>query len=165
MAIRPVWERIGRFFKALYLKLFRINDTPQRIAIGLGLGVFCGVLPGTGPIAALALSFAFRVNRAAALLGSILTNTWISIPVFLLSLQAAAAIFGVSYHDLHNQWTLLLKDFHWKSLLDLGIYNVLGPILVGYAAVSLVIAIIAYMITLIVVEYANRKKLFIKRTE
>ena len=33
-------NKVARFFKALYLKLFRINDTPQKIAIGFGVGVF-----------------------------------------------------------------------------------------------------------------------------
>lgn len=141
MANRPVLTKVSRFFKAVYLKLFRIDDTPQRIASGLGLGVFMGVLPGTGPIAALALAFLLRVNRASALLGSLLTNTWLSIPVFLLSLKAGAYITGVRYADLHRDWS-----------------GFLIPIIVGYAAVSLAIGIIAYVAALIVVKYINLKK-------
>jgi len=105
MVNRPVQVRISRFFKAVYLRLFRINDTPQKIALGLGLGVFMGVLPGTGPVAALALAFLLKVNRASALLGSVLTNTWLSIPVFLLSLRVGASFAGINYQDLH----ILLK--------------------------------------------------------
>lgn len=157
MAIRPIPEKITRFFKAVYLKLFRIDDTPQRIALGLGLGVFCGVLPGTGPIAALAIALLLKVNKASALLGSILTNTWLSIPVFLLSLKAGAAITGVHYQDLQKDWTLLIKDFHWAALFDAGIYNILLPILLGYAVISLTIGIITYAVTLIAVEYIKRK--------
>lgn len=158
MAIRSAHEKIARFFKTIYLKLFRINDTPQRIASGLGLGVFCGVLPGSGPIAALTLAFLFRVNRASALLGSILTNTWLSIPVFLMSLKVGAAIVGVSYQDLHRDWTLLIKNFHWASLLDTGVRDILLPIVLGYAVISLAIGIITYIIALILVEYIKRKK-------
>lgn len=158
MAIRPLKEKSARFFKAIYLKLFRINDTPQRIALGLGLGVFCGVLPGMGPIAALAIAFLFRVNRAAALLGSVLTNTWLSIPVFLLSLKTGAMITGLRYQDLHKDWTTLIRDFHWAALLDIGAYKILFPILVGYAAISVLIGIISYVIALIVVVYIKSKK-------
>lgn len=125
------------------------------IAMGVAVGVFCGVIPGTGPIAALALALLLRVNRAAALLGSLITNTWISIPVFLVSLKAGALITGLHYQDLRNDWGIFLKDFHWKSLFDLGIYKILGPILIGYAAVSLAIAIIAYAATLIIVKRAR----------
>ncbi|MCX5678618.1 MAG: DUF2062 domain-containing protein [Candidatus Omnitrophica bacterium] len=159
MVNKPVMIVISRFLKAVYLKIFRINDTPQKIALGLGLGVFMGVLPGTGPIAALALALLFRVNRASALLGSILTNTWLSIPVFLLSLRTGAVITGVSYQALKNDWSLLIKDFHWATLLDLGVYKILMPILAGYALISLSIGIIAYALTLIVVVYGRRKKI------
>lgn len=165
MAIRPIQEKIARFFKAVYLKLFRINDTPQRIALGLGLGVFCGVLPGSGPIAALTLAFLLRVNRASALLGSVLTNTWISIPVFLLSLRAGAAITGVHYQDLHRDWALLIKDFRWAVLLNAGVYKILLPMVIGYAIISLAIGIIAYIATLIIVEYVKSKKIRRDSTE
>ena len=158
MAIKPVREKIARFFKALYLKLFRINDTPQKIALGLGVGVFCGVLPGSGPVAALTLAFLLRINRASALLGSVLTNTWMSIPVFLLSLKIGACLTGVHYQDLQNSWSLLIKDFHWASLFDAGIRDILIPILLGYAAVSLVIGIVTYAIALMVIKYIKRKK-------
>ncbi|MBF0123371.1 MAG: hypothetical protein HQL21_08230 [Candidatus Omnitrophica bacterium] len=33
-------KRLGRFF---YFKLFRINDTPLKIALGFGLGAFVEV--------------------------------------------------------------------------------------------------------------------------
>jgi len=158
MAIRPISEKIARFFKALYLKLFRINDTPQRIAAGLALGVFCGVLPGTGPVAALALALLLRVNRASALLGSVLTNTWISIPVFLMSLKAGAGLTGVRYQDLQTSWELLIKDFHWAKIFDAGIYNILLPILLGYAVISLAIGIVTYGVAIIAVGYMKRKK-------
>jgi len=158
MANRPALAGISRFFKVVYLKIFRINDTPQRIALGLGLGVFMGVLPGTGPIAALALAILLRVNRASALLGSILTNTWLSIPVFLLSLRTGAFLTGVSYQGLNRDWPLLIKDFHWATLLDLGVYKILTPILAGYALISLSIGIIAYALALIIVVYGRRKR-------
>jgi len=84
-----------RFFKVLYLKLFRIDDSPHKIALGFGLGVFLGVMPGMGLIAALAIAIIIKVNRIAALLGSILTNTWLSIPVFFLAVRTGSAVTGV----------------------------------------------------------------------
>ena len=152
MTKRTTLDKISRFFKFIYLKLFRINDSPQKIAAGFGIGVCLGVLPFTGPIAALTVAFAFRVNRASALLGSLLTNTWLSIPVFFLSLRAGAYIAGIGLKDLHSSWTLVLKNFHWSSLLDLGVYKVIVPIIAGYALVSLAIGAIAYILVLIIVK-------------
>ena len=134
MPARTVFVKIARFFKFLYLKLFRINDTPQRIAIGLGLGVFSGVLPGTGPVAALGLAFIFRVNRASALLGSIITNTWLSIPAFLLSVKVGAWLTGLNYHEVQA-------------------HKLIGPILIGYFAVAACIGFVCYVATLAAVTY------------
>ena len=158
MANRPALARISRFFKWAYLKLFRINDTPQRIALGLGLGVFTGVLPGTGPFAALALAFILRVNRASALLGSILTNTWLSIPVFILSLRAGASLTGVSYKDLNRDWLLLIKEFRWDALMGLGLYKILIPILAGYALISVAMGAVTYALALIIVRHAKNRR-------
>jgi hypothetical protein len=153
-----ILSQVARFFRLIYLKLFRIDDTPQKIAIGLGIGVFSGVLPGTGPIAALFLAFIFRVNRAAALLGSILTNTWLSIPVFLLSLKAGAALTGLKYQDVQGQWEALLKDFRWARLLSFSAYDVIGPILIGYFAVALCIGVVSYVAALAAVTYFRKRK-------
>jgi uncharacterized protein (DUF2062 family) len=49
-------NRIARLLKTVYLKLFRINDSPLKIALGFGLGVFVGVMPGIGPVIALLLA-------------------------------------------------------------------------------------------------------------
>lgn len=158
MANRPALVRISRFFKWAYLKLFRINDTPQRIALGLSLGVFTGVLPGTGPVAALALALILRVNRASALLGSIITNTWLSIPVFILSLRAGASLTGVSYQDLNRDWQIFIKEFHWDIFLNIGLYKILIPVLAGYALISLAIGAITYAVAIIIVGYARSKR-------
>ncbi|MDD5669514.1 MAG: DUF2062 domain-containing protein, partial [Candidatus Omnitrophica bacterium] len=70
-------NKLARFFKFIYLKIFRINDTPRKIAFGFGLGVFLGILPGTGPVASVIVAAFLHANKAAALLGSLITNTWL----------------------------------------------------------------------------------------
>jgi len=148
----------ARFFKSIYLKLFRINDTPQRIAIGVGLGVFCGAFPGTGPIAALFLAFVLRLNRAAALLGSILTNTWLSIPIFLISVKLGSVITSSNYADLQRAWMALMKDFRWADLFEMSFSRIVFPVLAGYLAVSFLIGVLAYTATLAATALIKCKK-------
>jgi uncharacterized protein len=156
---KSIYARIARFLKLIYLKLFRINDAPQKIAIGFGIGVFFGVMPGVGPVAALAAAFLLRVNRASAILGSLLTNTWISIPVFLLSLKAGALIAGLKFEELQSQWGVFVKQFRWSDFLNISVYGVIAPILAGYLVVSFFIGLISYFTVLAAVIYfKNRKK-------
>ena len=153
-------KKNNRFFlrtlKFLYLKLFRANDTPQRIAFGLGIGVFLGILPGTGPLAALIAATLLRANRASAVLGALLTNTWTSLITIILSIKIGAAIMSLSWKDLYSQWQILLKDFHWKSLFQLSFLKIIFPVLIGYLVIASVLGLAAYLTSLLILQ--ERKK-------
>jgi hypothetical protein len=143
-------NKIFRFFDLLYVKLFKINDTPQKIALGFGLGVFCGILPGTGPLASLFLAVLFRVNRASALLGSLLTNTWLSIVTFILAIKLGSAILGISWQQVYRAWFSSLKVLHWLELFKLSILKLIFPVILGYFVVSFCLGVLAYLLTLII---------------
>lgn len=154
---RGIRQRVARFFKYLYLKLFRINDSPERVAFGLGIGVFFGVMPGMGPLVALFAAVILKANRAAAFVGGILTNTWLSIPVFLAAAKAGAFLTGSSYSYLHEQWHLFLSEFRWAALFKVSVYKLLFPVLVGYIVVSFIIGVIVYTVSLLILK--TRKKI------
>ena len=136
-------KSISRFFRYLYLKLFRINDSPQKISLGFGLGVFLGVFPGVGPIAAFVLSVLFRVNRAAAVLGSLITNTWISIVTFALAVKVGSAVFGLDWGAVRDEWEILVKNFSLENLYEFR--DEASAVIAGYILVSLVIGTAAYL--------------------
>ncbi len=164
--MRKKSNNILRFLKLIYLKLFRIHDTPQKIALGVGVGVFLGILPGTGPVAAIFMALILRVNRAAALLGSLATNTWLSIVTFFLSIKIGSSIIGVHWQDVHRNWLEFLKDFRFINLFKLTTLEIVLPVIVGYFVVSFCLGIIAYLITLIIItrikhENKNRVNIFL----
>ncbi len=142
---------ILRFLRLAYLKLFRIHDTPQKIALGMGVGVFLGIIPGTGPIAAIFMAFLLRINRAAALLGSLLTNTWLSILTFFLSIKIGATIIGINWQTVYANWVQLLKDFRFVNLFKITTLQIALPIIIGYFVISFCLGIIAYLATLIII--------------
>ncbi len=141
--------KIREFFRGLYEKLAGINDTPHKIAAGLALGVFLGILPGVGPLAALGAAFLFKVNRAAALLGSLLTNTWLSIFTFAVSIKIGAFILGQSWQDIQQKYELLIKDFHWRDLLGKEVGAIISPVILGYLVVAFCFAAVSYCLCLL----------------
>jgi uncharacterized protein (DUF2062 family) len=142
-------EKFFGFFKTIYVKLFIINDTPQKIAWGFSVGVFSGILPGTGPLAALFLALVFRVNRAAALLGCLLTNTWLSVVTFLFSIKIGAMVLGLHWQQVHADYQHLLSNFHWADVARLSIFKMLLPVIIGYCIVSLFCALAVYCIVIL----------------
>ncbi|MCX5706364.1 MAG: DUF2062 domain-containing protein [Candidatus Omnitrophica bacterium] len=150
--LKNIKDKIYKFFNWLYLKLVKIDDTPQKIALGFGLGVFVGILPGTGPLVALFLAFIFKVNRASALLGSLLTNTWLSFVTFILAIKIGSAIFNLSWQELEQGWISLLKEFSWQSLFKVSLLKIVLPTITGFFIVSFFLGVLTYSITLIIIK-------------
>jgi len=148
---KKIKDRLLGFFDLLYVKLFLINDTRQRVAAGLGLGVFSGIFPGTGPIAALFLASCLRANRASALLGSLLTNTWLSIVTFLLSIKVGSVIMRVNWQEAQRAWFVFLKDFRWINLVQISALKIIFPALLGYLVIASCLGLLSYLVALIII--------------
>ncbi len=129
----------GRYLRLFYLKLFRIHDTPQKIALGSGVGVFLGIIPGTGLIAAIFAAAILKINRAACILGALFTNTWMSIFVFIAALKTGAYITGREWLDVREKWLVLLGDFHWKALFGSAFTTVILPVMAGYFVIAVML--------------------------
>ncbi len=147
------------FLKLIYSKLFKINDSPQKIALGFGLGVFLGILPGTGPVASLFLAFLLRLNRASALLGSLLVNTWINIVTFLLAIKIGSVIMGLNWQQVYNESLLIFKNFHFAGLFRLPVFKIILPLLIGYFIIALCAGVFAYIIVLVILSRIKRQPL------
>lgn len=128
----------------------RINDTPQKIAWGLGLGVFLGLMPGTGPLAALTLALFFRVNKLAALLGSLLTNTWLSIVTIIPAIKIGSIILNLKWTQVYNDWLAFLSSFKWAALFKISIYRIILPVFLGYVTIGLLLSVIVYTATILI---------------
>ncbi|MGD0336924.1 MAG: DUF2062 domain-containing protein [Candidatus Omnitrophota bacterium] len=144
------------FLKDIFIKLFKIDDTPQKISLGFGLGVFLGIFPGTGPIAAIFLALLLKVNRASALLGCMLTNTWISVVAVLLAIKTGSMIMGVNWHTVNNQLGANMAKLHWLDLFKTSSLKVLLPVFIGYIAIGLCMGLITYLIALFAIKRFKR---------
>lgn len=151
--------KIKAFFRVVFRKLVRMDGSPHKIAGGLALGVFLGILPGVGPVASLVLAALLHLNKAAAFLGSILTNTWFSVVTFVAAVKLGSWATGTDWHATYRQIKELMGHFHWRDLGDASVEEILKPVLVGYAMVGLASGVVVYVVALIVVwGYRKRKR-------
>ena len=141
-----------KFLNFIFAKLFLINDSAERIALGVGLGVFSGLFPGTGPAAALFLAFVFQANRAAALFGSLLTNTWLSLVTFILAIKVGSVILRLHWQTVYSKAQGLIHGFGWVKFFKLSFLQVFVPVIVGYIIIGLFLGMISYLITLLIIR-------------
>ena len=151
-------NNILRFFRLIYLKIFGINDSPRKIAQGMALGVFAGIIPGMGPIAALFLAFIFHTNRASALLGSIVSNTLISLATFFLSIKLGSVIIGLDWSAAYREWLNLIRNFSLAQLLSTSILKIILALLIGYAVIAIVLGLLTYLLTLVLTRIMHAHK-------
>lgn len=137
--------------------IFQNNDSPHRIALGFSLGVFLGVLPGTGPIASLVMATLLKVNKAAALAGSLLTNTWFSVVTAILSVKIGSAIMGLEWETVLGTWQAFLSNFSWELAFRLSVVQMILPVLIGYVVISLATGLAVYCLILPLVIWRKNK--------
>ena len=133
------------YFSGLLRKLFIIDDTPQKIALGLGIGVFLGIMPGTGPVAALIIAALVRANKASALIGAVLTNTWFSLVCLVLAAKIGALLMHTNWQEIINRWQQAFRPFAWHKLIQPEFLRISLTIAIGYLIISLCLGLVAYI--------------------
>ncbi len=86
------WWKIGRRF--LYRRILHADDTPHRIALGVGLATFIGLLPimGIQTLVALAVAAVLRANKAVCLPFVWITNAFTFVPIYWCSWKLGSVI-------------------------------------------------------------------------
>ena len=142
--------------------LLHLKDPPRRTALAFGIGVFIAFSPflGLHTLMAIAIAFAFRLNRIAVLAGAWI-NALALIPCYLFGTLLGAQLLGVSRRhvsalDLEKadsfvrlaMSSLLIGE--WRAAIkDLGsVLRVLGsfrwPFVIGNLLLAMAAGTLAY---------------------
>ena len=142
----------------IYSKLINGKDTPHRIALGFSIGIFYGLFPFVGIIFTLVTAIIFKANKAAALIGCFVTNTWISVILLFPSIRIGSNIFGLDWRVVWLQIKQYANLQNIKGIFKNTSCDVLIPLLMGFFILAFSIAMISYVISLFfILMYRNRK--------
>lgn len=122
-----------------------LDDTPGRIAAAFGVGVYLAFHPllGLHTLMALGIAFAFRLSRAAVLIGIYVNNPWTIAPMYIAGTTVGCWILGVPLDGLGAiQWDLGSLAFYKVLLVSLRPY--LWPFVVGNTILGIVFGLAAY---------------------
>lgn len=145
---RPRQSRIKRFAKSL----IRINDSPKKIALGVAIGVFWGILPtfGFAILFSVPTAFLLKANRLSAIAGTFVSNplTWFFIWSF--GYKIGQRILGLPPVDFSEGL------FKLQSLLNLGKAFIVGGFL-GNFLLAIGISFLSYLAVLVVLDRYRRR--------
>ncbi len=113
-------------------------ETPHETAKAFAVGVFIGVLPGLGTVVALLAAIAFRLNTAAVVLGSFVTNPWTVAFIYAGSCKLGQGV--LSYEDPVRWKTLLMFETGWRTEFC----RIAPALVVGSPLVALGLALVFY---------------------
>ncbi|MQQ08668.1 DUF2062 domain-containing protein [Epibacterium sp. SM1979] len=179
-----LWPRGGWGRAFLYVKhrIRRLPDSPERIARGVGVGVFTTFTPFYGMhfVVAAILARLFNGNILAALSGTFFGNPLTYVPIGVVSLQVGHWILGADLvedvdtslvskfldagRDLKNNLIALFTDAHadWTGLIRF-FDEVFYPYLLGGLLPGVIAGTVCYMLSLPVIHaYQQRRRARIK---
>lgn len=144
---RLSWRRRWR---VLVLDLLGREESPERVAAAIGLGVAIGFSPFVGVhlVLALALAFLLKLNKLDAVLGTLIGNVPTWGVVFPLGYRLGRAILGYDRRTVPrlNIEPLLHSDFTWifhpvRTMHVVFGQHALGPRLLSFGVGTMILAI------------------------
>ena len=127
--------------------LFRLNDTPHRLASAFALGVFIAFSPTIGlhTISCLLLAWVFRLSKLAVLTAAFINNPWTIVPLYGACLWLGMKITGSG---------ATMPHIAWNELTFTNAYAVLTPYLRPFVAGTIAAGLIASVVSYGVVYWA-----------
>lgn len=140
--------------------LLQVEDTPHRIALSFGIGVWLAFFPILGIHTGLALliAYLFRLNRAAMIVGVYVSNPWTIAPLYMAGTLLGCAIFGVSNEGLNAiDWHLHGRAFYHALFESLRPY--VWPFVVGNTLLGVLGGLAGYVVLREILERRRANRL------
>ena len=138
---------IGGWLRRTVGQLLQLDDTPHRIALAFGIGLWLAFFPilGIHTILGLLIAFLFRLNRPAILAGIYVSNPWTLAPLYMAGTLVGCQILGLSSAEITSvDWHLHGRAFYRALFENLRPY--VWPFVVGNTVLGVVGGIVGYVV-------------------
>jgi uncharacterized protein (DUF2062 family) len=152
--------------------VLHLDEEPSRLAAGMAAGVFIGLTPfyGLHTLLALLAAWVFGLNKAATITGAWLNLPWFAPFVYAFCLRLGEAVISGDWSSFSLASVLglaesvggILQVSPWETAGTLWeaiwgmLFHASIPLFVGTTIAGLVLAVVAYFITLEAVRDVRR---------
>lgn len=152
--------KLRRRWKVLVLDLLGREESPERVAAAIALGIGIGFSPFIGFHIWLALGLAFllRLNKIDAALGQFVGNPWTLPAVYALGYRLGRALLHYDRRSVPRlAWDRLLHSDFWRAFRGPAFAPRLLSFLVGTMVLATLIGIAAYVLFLAILRLYHRR--------
>jgi uncharacterized protein len=152
-------------FRKAFRRLLAVDDPPERTALAFSIGIFIAFSPflGLHTIMATLIAFLFRFNKIAIYTGTFVNNPFLTlVPIIAASYALGALLLGRPLSLPDEGWRLLrephlLTAAYWRQLFT-HLWDIVLPFSLGGMALSVVLSLAAYPVTLKLLRARLRNK-------
>jgi len=152
--------RWRRRWKVLVLDLLGREESPERVAAAIAVGIGVGFSPFIGfhIWIALGLAFLFRLNKIDAALGQFVGNPWTLPAVYALGYRLGRRLLNYDRRSVPGlAWDRLLHSDFWKAFQGPAFAPRLLSFLVGTMVIATFIAVATYGLFLAILRLYHRR--------
>jgi len=120
-----------------------VNDSPKKVALSFGVGVFIGMSPffGIHTLLGIAAAWIFKLNKFVTIAGVYVTNPWTIVPIYTFATWFGAQLLGVRQ---------IIPDINWNEITFYQflyeMQSLLPSFLLGTTVLSFISGISGYVI-------------------
>jgi len=128
-----------------------VKDSPRKIALSFGIGVFVGMSPllGLHTVIGILLAWVFKLNKFVTIVGVYVTNPWTIVPIYTFATWLGARLLGLEH---------ILPEIDWHSLGVTELISDLEPILPPFVVGSLFLGAMCGIVAYALIYYAVIKQ-------
>lgn len=149
-----------RRWKVIVLDLLGREESPERVAAAIAVGIGAGLSPFLGfhIWIALGLAFLFRLNKIDAALGQFVGNPWTLPAVYAYGYRLGRTILQYDRHAVPPMhWDRLLHSDFWKAFKGPAFAPRLLSFLVGTTVIAVFAGLATYVVFLTLLRLYHRR--------
>jgi uncharacterized protein len=161
-----MFKNLYRLLKKYSLLALRSNNTPHHIALGVAIGLCCGVaIPIGQMLLAILLAYLFNCSKFFAIAATFISNPYTTPIIYPIFCYIGAKILGINLTltQIKKYLHEIVTAFSWEKLFDMG-SDLLLSYLIGGILIGLILGIIGYFVTYrILIVHKKIKKVRLKK--
>ncbi|MGD9364260.1 MAG: DUF2062 domain-containing protein [Desulfobacteraceae bacterium] len=148
-------SRLFRMLKLVYYRFIRLRGTPEKISLGLSLGIFIGMTPflGAHTLIAVALASLFKWSKITAAIGVMITNPFTAPLIYPVTYKLGAMVTAFSSP---SQWSKIFEPDGVIGLMKSS-PMIFIDLIVGGVLIGLPLSLVSYYLTMLALSRARRR--------